>query len=339
MKILFACLHQINIPQNQIERITINKYTEDLKNYIFDTVDQISNEENKRRFWFSGEETPVTKIVDAYIKNSFEEVCKIAPLKLMAVEKGAQKKIKNLTEIQKGSLFQIVIETEKKVKRIFILKAENSSFLDDVEMIKRGGLPTSEKRKVYKAFVVKVNSDSEIEKVYVYDTHSKIANYWWSTFLELTEEKTNVYNTDRAFNSVIKKILNPIKNLSSVDHYYLHQATVQYFKTSSSFSLENFIDSVFTNYSPESLEVKIEDLIAKINELPEKFDFDTKFDIDTSFLHGVKINKKITLRENLELTIKGVVEDYQNIIIPEIGNDGRKYLKIQTDIGYDEFSK
>ena len=51
------------------------------------------------------------------------------------------------------------------------------------------------------------------------------------------------------------------------------------------------------------------------------------------FLTGSDYNKKIQLRENLELMIKGTVHEFQNVIKPFIGDDGKKYIKIQSDQG------
>ena len=143
--------------------------------------------------------------------------------------------------------------------------------------------------KSIKHFVVKISDENEIDKIFVYDTHPKIAKYWWSKFLQLNEEKTDVYNTDKAFNSIVKRVINPLKKISTVDHLNLFQSTVQYFQNKGSFQLDDFVNDVFLTYEPQNSEIQIEHLVNKINELPEKYDFDTQFNIDSSVFNRFRL--------------------------------------------------
>jgi hypothetical protein len=334
MKILYSSLYQINHFNETISEVDITGTSPDLAEYIDTLFYEITNKPNIRNFIFGSDTTEVRNTIDKYLQNDFKNASEINARRLLRIETQAQKDISQLSvEIQKGSLFQAYIQ-DGDTKKVIISKADHSDFLDEADFKRHAGLPL--KKKIYKAFIAEINTANQISKVYVYDTNSLMSKYWWRDFLELSETYTDSYNTKQALDLLDRKIFNPIKYQFPADHTILRNSTVRYFRSQDEFDLSNYISNVFENYSPVESGFPQENLIGKISELPEKWGFDARFKIKKEDI-GRRIVNRIQLTDKIDLILNDYVEDLESIIVPATEIDGKKYIKIYSDKGYERF--
>ena len=79
-------------------------------------------------------------------------------------------------------------------------------------------------------------------------------------------------------------------------------------------------------------------LITDLCALPTKSGFDPQFEIASNIIKA-KIKKQINLAENLELRITGEIKNHDETFDTGEDTDGRKFLKIYSEEGYNEFHK
>jgi hypothetical protein len=265
-----------------------------------------------------------------------EEASNINARRLVKIEKNAQEGISQLrVEIQKGSLFQAFIEDNNK-KFVIISKADHSDFLDETDFTRHAGLPL--KKRLFKAALVEVDDDGMINNVYVYDTSSAMSVYWWRDYLELSELFTDNYNTMKSLDILERKVFNKIKSEYPADHTYLRNSTLGYFRTRNEFFLDEYIQDVFGDYVPANPDFPTNYYVEVVRGLPDKFGFDHKFGIDKNEIKKRRVaENRISLAANVELVLTGQVDNIRETIKSSKEPDGRKYLKIYSDRGYEAF--
>jgi len=329
-------LHHINLESDDIPTTSIEDEV-DLYDYIEDLVDGIAGAKNTREYKFRSESTEVHDAVKKIINGKdFSNSTQIIAARLLIEEKSAQEKIEHMKKkIQKGSLLQSYVGLGDK-DYIFITKIDHNAFLDEVDLKKRVGLPFE--KKVLKSCLIEIQ-DSEIQKVLVYDTKAKISVYWWSNFLELQELTSNEQNTRNAFDAIDRHLNRAVKKKCPADHLFLRNALIGYFRTHAEFDFDGMIEYIIGVFRPDDSEFDIEKLKANLNKLPEKKNFDRKFSIAAGEITARKTKQVIQLHENIDLNIKTAIEDLEEIIKPVIYDDGKKYLTIQSDQGYDQFKR
>jgi hypothetical protein len=334
MKILFSSLYQIDHASKSIINIDIAKESKDLHDYVDKLFSDILNNESSRKFQFHSTSTEVRSSIEKFLQNEFEEPSRVNAERLLRIELKTQEDIAKLSiEIQKGSLFQAVFQEGESI-RILISKAEHSDFLDENDFRRHVGLPWE--KKVFKAFIAETNEKREITSILVYDTNTTMAKYWWQDYLELSVIKSNEDNTRSAFEKIEKKILNPIKIDFPADYTILRNSSKGYFRSKDEFDINDYVSNVLSNYSPVNRDFPIEDIVNRTRLLPEKWDFDKRFtivlrEIDNKFIDRIKLTSEI------DLVINGFVKNLQSVIVPATDPDGKKFIKIYSDDGFDRF--
>lgn len=141
--------------------------------------------ESKRQFEFKSETTELRIALTKFLGEKFEDAAKINSNRLLDVEKIAQGKIAHLdTVIQKGSLFQAVLNKDDETT-VIISKADHNQFLDEVVFTLKNGLPWE--KRIFKAFLVRFQGLIP-SGIYVYNTTNRMARYCWDSYLELEEK-------------------------------------------------------------------------------------------------------------------------------------------------------
>jgi len=335
MNILHTSLHQIDHTLDEIKEIDIASQTRDLLRYTNRLIEEITNSNSKRQFEFKSETTEVRIAINKFIDSEYENAALINSKRLLEVEKIAQEKIDHLgKKIQKGSLFQAVLRNGEETL-VIVSKADHNQFLDEIDFTLKNGLPWE--KRIFKAFLVKLIEETPRE-VFVYDTTNRMARYWWDSYLELREKYTDTHNTKTALDILDKKVFNKIKKDYPADHTILRNSTIGYFRNSEEFEMDEYIQNTFSNYSPINQDFPKEDTISKIKELPEKWNFDTRFGIKKEEIKKRQVNK-IPLTDKIELVLKDHIDDLDSIIRSEKDPEGNKFIKIKTDIGFERFKK
>lgn len=339
MNLKFTSLHQID-HINGITEIDISTQSSDLTIYVNRLFEEITTSNTNRQFEFKSPTTEVRTALTKFINEENIEAAQINSERLLNVEISAQAAINHLNvDIQKGSLFQAVIENEVGLKSVIISKADHNEYLDEIDFTLRKGLPW--KKRIFKAFLVKFDSNSNPTHIYVYDTNQKISRYWWDSYLELKEKYTDSHNTKTSLDIIDKKIFSKIKTEHPEDYYILRNSGVRYFRAKSDFDLEDFINDTFNNYIPISESFsssKLEDVKTKIRELPDKWKFDSKFSIRKEDV-SKRVSNRFKLTDTIDLVLKDYVPNIENSIVSEMDSEGTKWVKIKSDIGYEQFKK
>jgi hypothetical protein len=335
MNILNIALHLVDVATSSVSPITMSTQHADLKRYIEELLEKITSAESKRKFKFGSNTTEVKSSINRMLQGEdFDVASKIVADRLLTKEILAQADIAQLKyEIQKGVLIQAVIEKNNR-KQFVIAKADHSNYLDDQQYRARTGLPI--KKKIYKAFLAQFDASGRIIHLYVYDTNASIAKYWWSDFLELTEENTDEHNTDRAFESIDKGVMAKIKEEYRADHNILRNRMLGFFRSSGVFEMDAFIENTIGDYEPINSALDVEGLKSKIRQLPEKKGFDTQFNIKVEVIKAKKLKNVIPINDKIELHINDYIGDLSQIIHAYV-RDGEKYIRIKTDSGYEAF--
>jgi hypothetical protein len=336
MQIINTSLHQINHSENKINKINISNELNDMQEYIKGLFDNIKDNNNKRAFDFCGNTTEIRHSLSLMLDEGFDSATEINALRLLRIEIQTQEKYSHITEVQKGILVQFLVENGME-KKIIISKADHNDFLDENDLKLRKGLPL--KRRIFKAVVISFDQKNNIDSVSVYDTNSKMSEYWWKDYLELREKYTDTHNTQTSLNIFDLKIFNPIKKTYPVDYMCLRNSMIGYYRNHSQFKLDEFIELLFQNYEPEDQNFPIDKIIQKIQTLPNKEKgFDAVFNIEKKAIKK-RMGNTITLAENMELIFKGHIDHLSDIIKAEEDEEGNKYIRIRTDNGYKYFKK
>lgn len=333
MIIKFTSLHQIDHHSDTVKEIDIRNKTQDLINYTQRLITEITEGNSKRKFRFRRDTTEVRAIVGQFLDGNYEGIVSNAK-RLLDIEKTTQAAIAHLgVEIQKGSLFQAQIENDGSTT-IIISKADQIRFLDDNDFNLKSGLPYE--KKIFKAFLVSFE-DGIARDIYVYDTTPRMATYWWDDFLELDEVYTSEYNTKTALKLLDSKVLNIIRKKYPADHTRIRNKVVGYFQSENQFEMDGFIEATLNNYVAVDPDFPKKNMIEKIKNLPERYNFDSQFPIAEDQVTSRKVKTKINLTDKVDLIIKENVPELENTIAGYLDNENRKYIIIRTDSGYEHF--
>lgn len=332
MEILKTSIHKIDHFNSRVDLLTEVSGSE-IEEYLSRLISDINGESSKRKFRFRSNTTEVRSQLPLMLDGKFEEASSTIVNRLLPIESKVQDDIAHLgIEIQKGSFIQILIEDSNYYK-IILSKADHSEFLDEKDNYNlHSGLP--KKKKVFKAILINILKNKEVDEIFVYDTNAKISEYWWSTFLELDEVYTDSENSSKSFKS-IDSVLSKIKKDYKADHNYVRNATITYYRSHQEFDLNNYVDSILKEYTPVDPNFPVSELVDKIEKLPEKKGFDHRFSIISKEI-GAKISNKINLLPGMELHINGV-ENLEDVVDRGLEDDNRKFIKIYSDKGYESF--
>lgn len=335
MNIKFTSLHQIDHVEDRIEKIDINNQGNILSQYIQRLLNEITNSPNRRSFLFQRETTEVRSAINDLIAEKYDKGSKTIAERLLPIEKTAQERIAHLgVEIQKGSLFQTVIENNEG-KFIIISKADHNEFLDEIDFLIHKGLPW--KKRVFKAFMAKIEPDNSLSSIFIYDTNNTMSRYWWEGYFELIEKHNDKHNTKTSLDSLDKKVFNPIKKDFPADHTILRNSTIGYFRNKNEFELQEYISDIFEGYTPVDANFPLQKTKERVLALPERWNFDNRFSISKEDIDKRAFNK-IRLTDNIDLILRGFI-NLNDTITAELDHEGEKFIKIKTDVGYAKFKR
>ncbi|ASV35971.1 hypothetical protein CI807_07165 [Pseudomonas sp. NS1(2017)] len=333
IKILNTSIFEISLENDRLSAPYKNPKKEEIQTYIKELASGILKNHKGQEHRFSSENCEMSTLSKKLTTSNFDVASRQTAERLHRVERITQEKLKKITTLRKGSLLQSHIELYDEIYVLFF-KIDHAGFLDE-NFDWKVGLP--EKQIAQKSAILKI-SDSIIEQIWVGDSNAKISEYWWRDFLELVPLSSPETNTKSAFIAIEKLLISAVKKLSNSDFWTLRNAIVSYFRTSQHFQIKALIDQTLTSYTPDSSEVNMQKLIADVNALPEKSAFDPQFEIAPNIIKA-KIKKQIVLAENLELRITGEIKNHDETFDTGEDDDGRKFLKIYSEEGYNEFHK
>jgi len=330
----FTSLHNIDHNNGLIIPIDVDSRSAALEEYIKRLIEDIKEKSSKRHFEFKSETTEVRHAIDLFIKGNYVEASEINANRLLSVEQDTQKEMDKLSiSIQKGSLFQTVINYDEDSKMIIIGKADQNDFLDASDFAVHNGLPW--KKRIFKSFLAFTDYSGNIKKVLVSDTTNTLMKYWWSDFFELSEIRTDKHNTIKFLEILDRKVFNPIKKDYPADHTTLRNSVIGYFRNQNDFDLDTMFELIFQNYSPYEIKLPLDNIKRIIKEIPEKYKLDSQFTIDKTEISKRAVNR-IFLNDGMELVLKDSL-DFNGLITSFEDKEGEKYIAIKSEEGYKRF--
>lgn len=308
----------------------------DLKEYVDNLFGEIEKTKKKKEFKPGVCSEKVLKALLGMTGDSFDESARINAQELLEVEIVTQARMSQITEIQKGSLLQIIVKQEKSYL-IYLIKIDPNDFFDLAERKKREGLPY--KRKIFKSCCCEIDFNSNLGRIFVTDTTSPMSKYWWRDFLKLKQKYDDSHNTKFSITALNQKIFNPIKRKHPADYTILRNSTVGYFRNYEEFNLTIYVERVLEKYKPIDETLDMTKLIEKVEQLPgdENNGFDSIFTIISNEIPYRKLKQTILLHPSLELTIKDYLENLSDIVEAVKDKEGNKYIQIKTDEGFESF--
>lgn len=337
MEINAIQIYKVDLKKDSVESIEQSEFSTDFEDYLNGLVELITSGSSGRQFRFDRDTTEVySQIIKSYKGENFAESTAIIANRLYESEVTIQAKIKHLKkEIQKGILVIASINDREAIKYI-ICKADHNEYLDEINFLHAKGLPI--KKKIFKAFSALIDSNGIANNITVYDSNTVLSDYWWKSFLELSKLYSDEDNTENAFDAIDKGVFTKMKEKHPADYTYLRNASVHFFRSREKFDLNEYLDLI-DNYEPVDSSLNKGDLIKRVKELPTKSrkPFDEQFTIVKSKLTARIINK-VRLSNQIELILKEDVRNLKDVITAGVDDDGTKYVKVRSEMGYKFFN-
>lgn len=308
---------------------------DEFSDYVRQLITYINNNTSIREYCTRSVNTEVISCILDIINNQFDtnfvtEKIDLIANRLLIKERETQNTVSHITDVQKGSLIQVLLYDNENNKYTYLLaKVAHTDFVDDSDFSFKSGF-SKDMIKLWKSCIFEIddlNASSFHAKVYS-DT---VAKYWYDSFLELDQRVSDEVNTERAFRAIDSALNRNIKSISPRDHFLLRNAVIVYFKKNDYIDYETMVQSTLDNYHPVDLEQeKMKKIIERIRELPEKHHFDKQFNSVPSAIDS-KIKKVFDVYQGVQLKITDAIADIDDIISAYRDTDGNKYIKIKTD--------
>jgi len=260
---------------------------------------------------------------------------------LSTIEKDFNDTHIQIGQIPKGVLIAALVSCDDGVTKLIFAKADYAEFMEEHTGDKRLGLPT--KKKIYKAASFDISCDADTHEysfpnIKICDTSKRDAKYWWKDFLELRELRSNEDNTQKAYTSIKNKIIAPLKHGHKADYISLYNFNLGYFSTNTQFDIEDYINQLQAfQFSDQTIEKR--SMVDKLRQLPVRDGFDAVFEKAPESIKDRMKRETIALDDNIDLTIKGRIENLFDTIIAEKDRQGREYVKILSPSGYAFFNR
>ncbi|EIJ40886.1 hypothetical protein JoomaDRAFT_3963 [Galbibacter orientalis DSM 19592] len=328
MTIKYASLNHINHRDSSIRDINIT-HSDSLKEYTDKLFKEITESPRKRQYIFSSSKSEVRNVLDDIVTdNDRKKSINLAAQRLLNKEKDAQQQLDNKklkVDILKGSLFQAYVEIDGK-ENIIICKADHNEFLDENSLTIRSGLPWD--KKIFKAALIHLKDGIVADEVDVLDAN--LSKYWWREFLELEAKHTDAFNTEKSMDFFDTRVFSGIKKKHPADYRILRNSFVGYYRRKDIFEIEDFIETLFSNYEPEDENLKIDPLVAKIRSLPSSLGFDRSFDISKKHIKK-RMSTRVKVSDAIDLYLKTDVPHFRKTLRSGKTSSGQMYLQILTE--------
>ena len=333
MEIVIQTIRIIDYENNAVY---IRDTPETFSEYVRQLITYINGNTSIREYRTRSVNTEVISCIVDIVKNQIDvdyitDKIDFIANRLLLKEREAQTSVAHLdTNVQKGSLIQALLYDEENDKYTYLLaKVEHTDFVDDSDFSFKSGF-SKDMKKLWKSCTFEIddlNAASFSAKVY----SNTVAKYWYDNFLELDQVVSDEVNTDKAFRAIESTLNRNVKNIAPRDHTLLRNTMITYFRSNDFIDYDTMIRNTVENYHPVELEQeKLEKVIEKLRELPEKHNFDNQFNTVSSAINA-RIRKVYDVCHGVQLKITDAIEDFDDTIKAYRENDGNRYIRIKTD--------
>lgn len=333
MEIVIQTIRVIDYENNAIYvRDTPKTFSE----YVSQLITYINGNTSIREYTTRSTNTEVISCIKDIVKNQIDtdlvkDRIDFIANRLLLKEQEVQTSVERMnTNVQKGSLIQALMYDEEKDEHTYLLaKVEHTDFVDDTDFSFKSGF-SKDMKKLWKSCVFKIddlNATSFSAKIY----SNTSAKYWYNNFLELDQIVSDEVNTDKAFRAIDSTLNRNIKNIAPRDHTLIRNSMIAYFKSNDYIDYDTMVKSTLENYHPIELEQqKMDKVLDKIRELPDKYKFDKQFNTVPSVINA-RIRKVYDVCQGVQLRITDAIDDFDDTIRAYRDTDGNRYIQIKTD--------
>lgn len=342
MEIVIQTIRIIDYENNAVY---VRDTPETFSKYVRQLITYINGNTSIREYRTRLVNTEVISCILDIVKNQIDSDLVMGKIdfianRLLLKEREAQTSVAHMdTNVQKGSLIQALLYDEEDDKYTYLLaKVEHTDFVDDSDFSFKSGF-SKDMKKLWKSCTFEIddlNAASFSAKVY----SNTVAKYWYDNFLELDQVVSDEVNTDKAFRAIESTLNRNVKNIAPRDHTLLRNSLIAYFRSNDFIDYNTMITNTVENYHPVELEQeKLEKVIEKLRELPEKHNFDQQFNTVSSAINA-RIRKVYDVCHGVQLKITDAIDDFDDTIKAYRDNDGNRYIRIKTDndLTYRRFS-
>lgn len=342
MEIVIQTIRIIDYENNAVY---VRDTPETFSDYVRQLITYINGNTSIREYRTRLVNTEVISCILDIVKNQIDSDLVMGKIdfianRLLLKEREAQTSVAHMdTNVQKGSLIQALLYDEEDDKYTYLLaKVEHTDFVDDSDFSFKSGF-SKDMKKLWKSCTFEIddlNAASFSAKVY----SNTVAKYWYDNFLELDQVVSDEVNTDKAFRAIESTLNRNVKNIAPRDHTLLRNSLIAYFRSNDFIDYNTMITNTVENYHPVELEQeKLEKVIEKLRELPEKHNFDQQFNTVSSAINA-RIRKVYDVCHGVQLKITDAIDDFDDTIKAYRDNDGNRYIRIKTDndLTYRRFS-
>jgi len=348
---IFAHYYSIDIESDEVTHNDDQFFLQNVKQFVEEKMSNLYFSDSNRQYKIKDNTTQVItniqKMVESSTAQERTEFGESIAKRLLNKEKDVQSKIAQLDQdVQKGGLILTHFKKDE-IKYCAIVKIHYIDFYEENTFEEQRGLP--KKHVILKTSICKVNDGLIDEDFFLSDSTKPkgqgAAKFWWDDFLELKPLINDTENTKKAFTKVDELLKKEFKE-DLASYWYFRNNLVSYLRAEEQFVFNTMIERTIGALDIEPLDDKeeseiirykqaLEEKIKSVQIKDSKRQFDTEFTIDKKEVKA-RIKRKINLLSNVDLDIRGEIEDFNNTIIPSIDNE-KKCLKIYTDKGYDAF--
>lgn len=314
-----------------------------IENYVMNILTKTANANVERKYNFNPHLHTTKDRINALLTSEGEKIDETMldmGNHLASIEKEFNEKNQHLKgHIPDGVLLiaYVNMETDEGDYKIIILKSDYDEFIAENTGQQSAGL--SVKNQIFKTcqFNVKWHENEyEIVQIAATDSTKRQAAYWLVDFLELEAIRQDKENTERAYDMIKKKILNPLMKDHKPDYLILYNSTISYMRSEGMFDLDHYKNEIIGKYIPYDESLDIEILKNRVDNLRNSDKFDAQFTkVPTAITD--KLKSVIKLTDEITLNIKHDIPGIESKILP-FKQGRKKGITIISPDGY-EFAK
>lgn len=324
----------LSLATGGVTHVDIDQHSETLQPFNQKLTDTIMEGKPGQIYEFS-ETSGVKIVIETFLeKRDMKTFSRSIADRLYEKERHANSGKAERFHIKSGDLFISVSEAIQGEISIIFAKIDSEPFIDRDNFVIRSGLPIEKHN--FRACLIMING-REFKDILVSDTKGKVSDYWWQAFLELTKKHTDIHNTNTSFSEIRSFIQRKTSGKFRNDYFILKNNMGGYFSSREQFDIEDFISFLLDSYDPVNEDLPIKELKKGLGKLPEKKNFDKSFSIEKSQIKN-KLGFKISLTDDIDLSIKRPVDGLENILVAE-EIEGQKCVIIKSNKAFNSLKE
>lgn len=329
-KIKSYSIYNIDNNSAQCKKIDISKENnKNLLPFLITVAANTRSSSSSRKCNFKPDSFIKPLIEDIIKGNDIETQC-FAIASYLAVTEFSKKTDNSgfASNIKKGSLIITRVQIANE-EILIITKIDIEDFFDSKTMALNHGLPVE--KGLLKSCLITLENNSFNEPFSLADSNGAISSFWVNNFIGANYIRDNQENTNLAIRSILS-VISPINRVSKEDHVELRQNLFSYMNTTKNYVHDDMIEAVIGDYKPVSEKVNTTIIKTKLTALSTNNKFDGNFEIDKTI---VKAKGQNNFKLDHDIVLKVNDADVGHVYHKFI--DGKPYVLIKTDIGYERF--